>query len=158
MCLETIETFPEVGHCKMLDVGTGTGILAIYGAMLGAESILALDNDPEALRWAERNIALNELPVPIHLSDIPVEELNDSFHLLVANLIFHVIQELIPHFSRLLEPRGWLILSGLLNDQVESVKTRLREHGLDPIRIHHRQEWACILAAKKGYSEKETVL
>jgi ribosomal protein L11 methyltransferase len=149
MCLETIETFPEVGHWKMLDVGTGTGILAIYGAMLGAKRILALDNDPEALRWAERNIALNELPVPIHLSDIPVEELNDSFHLLVANLIFHVIQELIPHFSRLLEPRGWLILSGLLNDQVENVKTRLREHGMDSTHVHQQQEWACILAVKR---------
>ena len=149
MCLETIETFPEVGHWKMLDVGTGTGILAIYGAMLGAERILALDNDPEALRWAERNIALNELPIPIHLSDVPVEELNDSFHLLVANLIFHVIQELIPHFSRLLEPRGWLILSGLLKDQVESVERLLNAYGLQPERVRYQEEWACILAVRE---------
>jgi ribosomal protein L11 methyltransferase len=152
LCLETVETFRKVGQWKMLDVGTGTGILAIYGAMLGAREILALDNDPEALRWAERNIALNELPVPIHLSDVPVEALNDSFHLLVANLIFHVIQELIPHFSRLLKPRGWLILSGLLKDQVESVKTRLREHDLEPSCIRHKEEWACILAVKKPCS------
>jgi ribosomal protein L11 methyltransferase len=108
-----------------------------------------LDNDLEALRWAERNILLNEIPVRIHLSDVPVEELSDSFHLVVANLIFHVIQELIPHFSRLLEPRGWLILSGLLKDQVESVKTRLMEHGLDSTRIQEQQEWACILAARR---------
>jgi ribosomal protein L11 methyltransferase len=154
MCLEKMERFREVGHWKMLDVGTGTGVLAIYGAMLGAQRILALDNDPEALRWAERNIALNELPVPIHLSDVPVEALNDSFHLLVANLIFHVIQELIPHFSRLLEPQGWLILSGLLKDQVESVKTRLREHGIESTCIRHQEEWACILAVKRIRSEE----
>jgi ribosomal protein L11 methyltransferase len=149
MCLETMETFREVGHWKMLDVGTGTGILAMYGAMLGAESILAVDNDPEALRWAERNIALNELPVPIHLSDVPVEELKESFHLLVANLIFHVIQALIPHFSRLLEPRGWLILSGLLRDQVESVERLLKAHGVEPERVRYQEEWACILAVRE---------
>jgi ribosomal protein L11 methyltransferase len=148
MCLETMEAFREVEHWKMLDVGTGTGILAMYGAVLGAESILAVDNDPEALRWAERNIALNELPVPIHLSDVPVEELKESFHLLVANLIFHVIQELIPHFSRLLEPRGWLILSGLLRDQVESVERLLKAHGVEPERVRYQEEWACILAVR----------
>jgi ribosomal protein L11 methyltransferase len=149
MCLETMETFQQSGPWRMLDVGTGSGILAIYGAMLGAESILALDTDPEALRWAKRNIALNELPIPIHLSDVRVEELNDSFHLLVANLIFHVIQGLIPHFSRLLEPRGWLILSGLLRDQVESVERLLKAHPLEPERVLYQEEWACILAVRK---------
>ena len=149
MCLETMEAFPDVGHWEMLDVGTGSGILAIYGALLGARRILALDNDPEALRWAKRNIALNEPPVSIHLSDTPVEELNDSFHLIVANLILHVIQKLIPHFSRLLRREGWLILSGLLKDQVEDVDRTLRMNGLKPIRTRYQEEWACILAIRK---------
>jgi ribosomal protein L11 methyltransferase len=150
MCLEMMETFPRAQPWSMMDVGTGSGILAIYGAILGAGRILALDTDPEALRWAKRNIDLNQLPVPIHVSDTPVEEVKDSFHLLAANLILHVIQELVPHFSRLLEPRGWLILSGLLKDQVEGVWARLKERGLEPERVLYREEWACILAVKKG--------
>ena len=149
MCLETMETFPKAHPWKMLDVGTGSGILAIYASMLGAERILALDTDPEALRWAKRNIALNQIPVPIHLSDTPVGEVEGSFDLLVANLILHVIQELVPQFSRLLEPHGWLILSGLLKDQVEGVWGALREYGLEPERVLYQEEWACSLAVKK---------
>ena len=148
MCLEMMETFPTAHSWRMLDVGTGSGILAIYGAILGAGTILALDTDPEALRWAKRNIALNQIPVPIHVSDTPVEEVKESFHLLVANLILHVIQGLVPHFSRLLEPRGWLILSGLLKDQVEGVRVAVREHGLEPKRVLYQKEWACLLATK----------
>jgi ribosomal protein L11 methyltransferase len=150
MCLEMMETFPGAHPWSMLDVGTGSGILAIYGAILGAGRILALDTDLEALRWAKRNIDLNQLPVPIHVSDTPVEEVKASFHLLAANLILHVIQELVPHFSRLLEPQGWLILSGLLKDQVESVERLLKAHGLEPEGVLYREEWACILAVKKG--------
>ncbi len=151
MCLKAMESFPSHGPWRMLDVGTGSGILAIYGAFLGANRILALDTDPEALRWARRNIELNQVPVPIHLSTTPVEELSDSFHLLVANLVFHLIQELIPHFSRLLHPRGWLILSGLLKGQVESVEMRLKEHGLQPEGVLYQEEWACINAVQEGY-------
>jgi ribosomal protein L11 methyltransferase len=149
MCLEMMETFRGGHDWDMLDVGTGSGILAIYGAILGAEKILALDTDLEALRWAKRNIALNQLPVSIEVSDTPVEEVKDTFHLLAANLILHVIQGLIPHFSRLLQPRGWLILSGLIKDQVEGVWVRLSEQGIEPERVLYREEWACILAVKE---------
>jgi ribosomal protein L11 methyltransferase len=73
MCLKAMGGLPMPRKWTMLDVGTGSGILAIYGAKLGASMIKAIDIDITALRWAERNIKLNGLLDPIVLSSQPVE-------------------------------------------------------------------------------------
>jgi ribosomal protein L11 methyltransferase len=93
----------------MLDVGTGSGILAMYGTKLGASRVVALDVDPEAIRSAEKNIRLNNLSGDIELSFIPLEQWKDRFTLLTANLTRGVILELFPYFRRVLDPGGWLI-------------------------------------------------
>jgi ribosomal protein L11 methyltransferase len=72
MCLEAMESVPLPGSWTMLDVGTGSGILAMYGAKLGASRVVALDVDPEAIRSAEKNIRLNDLSEAIELSFIIV--------------------------------------------------------------------------------------
>jgi ribosomal protein L11 methyltransferase len=150
MCLESMEKFRSDKPWTMLDIGTGSGILAIYAAKLGATRVLALDTDLEALRWAEKSIALNEPPVRIELSPAPVEATTEAFDLVTANLTLDVIQELMPHFSRLLEPQGWLILSGLLREQVEKVKKRLAGYGIQSIRAFFQQEWACMTARREA--------
>ena len=78
----------------MLDIGTGSGILAVYGVMLGADRVVAIDIDPEALRWAERNIALNNLEESIELSSVPLCEIKEEFSLVAANLILSEIERL----------------------------------------------------------------
>jgi ribosomal protein L11 methyltransferase len=154
MCLAAMEKFPKDKAWTMLDVGTGSGILAIYGAKLGARRVLALDTDPEAMRWAKKSIALNAPPVTIELTSRCAETLTGSFHLVTANLILDVIQQLMPHFSRLLEPQGWLILSGLLREQVDRVEEKLTGCGLQRIQVIHQQEWACIIAVKMGIQSR----
>ena len=132
----------------MLDVGTGSGILAIYAAKLGAGEILAIDTDPEALRWAQRNIELNHCSEFIDLSSKPVWELSGVFSLLVANLTRDALSELLPDFERLLEKDGALILSGLLEEQSQEVMKPLRLLGFREIQVVNRAEWACISARK----------
>ena len=102
MCLQGMENLHPPGAWTMLDVGTGSGILAIYAAKLGAGEILAIDTDPEALRWARRNIDLNHCSEFIDLSSKPVGELSGVFSLLVANLTRDALLELLPDFQRLL--------------------------------------------------------
>jgi ribosomal protein L11 methyltransferase len=150
MCLESLEKFRADKPWTMLDIGTGSGILAIYAAKLGARRVLALDTDLEALRWAEKSIALNEPPATIELSSAPVETTTECFDVVTANLTLDVILQLMPHFSRLLEPQGWLILSGLLREQVERVEERLAGYGFQSIQVFYQQEWACIIAVKMG--------
>ncbi|UCF85747.1 MAG: 50S ribosomal protein L11 methyltransferase [Desulfobacteraceae bacterium] len=148
MCLEAIERNPKAKLQAMLDVGTGSGILAIYGSVLGAKKIVAIDRDPEAIRWAERNIELNSLSGMIELSATPLDQIKGAFSVLTANLILGEILEIFPHFHRLLEPDGCLIVSGILRDQVEKVKEALYRHQFCKTRIIYQEEWACMIVRK----------
>jgi len=149
MCLESIEDCHPPGVWTLLDVGTGSGILAIYAAKLGARTILAVDTDPEALRWAQRNIELNHCSAFIDLSSKSVGELEGVFSILVANLTRDALLELLPDFQRLLEKDGTVILSGLLQEQVQEVKKPIELLGFKMIQVITQAEWACITAKRK---------
>jgi ribosomal protein L11 methyltransferase len=150
MCLEAMERVSLPASWTMLDVGTGSGILAIYGAKLGAIRVVALDVDPEAIRSAEENIRLNHLSGAIELSSVPLEKLKDHFSLLTANLTLGVILEHFPHLNRLLGPGGWLILSGLLIDQARDAKDSFLKYGISEYETLHQEDWACIVARKRS--------
>jgi len=149
MCLEAMERLPAIRPWTLLDVGTGSGILAVYGVKLGAKEILALDTDPEAIRWAEQNIRLNNAVHRIRLSQAPIEQMNGKFSLICANLILGEILRLIPFLSRLMDSGGRLILSGILENQVQDVDSALSRHGLEVHDTLHQGEWACVIAAKR---------
>ncbi|MGW8161800.1 MAG: 50S ribosomal protein L11 methyltransferase, partial [Desulfobulbales bacterium] len=72
---------------KVLDVGTGTGILAMAAAMFGADQVMAIDNDPEAVKIALHNVRLNHLDWNIGVTDRPLSELHGSFDLICANIV-----------------------------------------------------------------------
>jgi ribosomal protein L11 methyltransferase len=149
MCLESIENVHTPGAWTMLDIGTGSGILAVYAAKLGARRILAVDTDPEALRWAQRNVELNHSSAFIELSSKSVGELIGVFSILVANLTRDILLELLPDLQRLLEKDGTMILSGLLQEQVQEVKKPLGLLGFQQIQVVTQAEWACITAKRK---------
>jgi ribosomal protein L11 methyltransferase len=146
MCLLAMEETGLKGPWTVLDVGTGSGILAIYGSKLGAEQVIAIDNDPEAVRWAQRNIEINEMPVPIELSITPIEDINSQHTIVTANLILGTILELFDQLARVMAPNGSLILSGILREQVAEVKEKIVEYGLKVDRVLYMEEWACIIA------------
>ncbi|MBN1104545.1 MAG: 50S ribosomal protein L11 methyltransferase [Deltaproteobacteria bacterium] len=150
MCLLAMERASLPDPWSLLDVGTGSGILAIYGAKLGAGRIAAIDLDPDAILWARRNIDLNGLHGRIRLSTGTPDGLQGPFTMVVANLTLAAILPLLPAFSRLVHPDGWLILSGLLRNQVGSVREGLKEQGFRLGRVMHRQEWACLVTGRKG--------
>ena len=150
MCLEAMERVGVSRPWTLLDVGTGSGILAIYGIVLGAERVLALDTDPEALRWASRNIELNRVSEGIVLASEPVEAVKERFPLICANLILGEILRLLPVLSSLLDPGGRLILSGILTDQVPEVAEACSRNGLLGHETLHQDEWSCVIAAKRA--------
>jgi len=149
MCLEAMEQVPLKGPWTLLDVGTGSGILAIYAVQLGAEKVLALDTDPEAIRWAGQNIRLNRAEAGIRLSQEPVEQVREKYSLVCANLILGEILRLMPFLPGLMDPGGRLILSGILRDQVREVVVSLSENDLRPNETLYQDEWACLVAAKR---------
>lgn len=148
MCLRAMEMISRPRSWSLLDVGTGSGILAIYGAKLGAKRVVAMDIDPDALAWAERNIRMNDLEGAIELTSRILEGEDETFFMVSANLILETIMDLMPHFSRPLKSGGWLVLSGLLRDQIGSVKLPLVQQGFSVRQILLQEEWACILARR----------
>ncbi len=148
MCLQAIEENVPDKPWTMLDVGTGSGILSVYGAMLGAREITAIDIDPEAVRWAEKNIELNEIPIKIDLSTTPLEEIDKEYDVVAANLIKNTILELNPLFPKVMAPDGLMIMSGLLSGQVADIEEDLKKYGLKKIHASIMGEWSCLLVKK----------
>lgn len=146
MCLRALEVIRPKG--SFLDVGTGSGILAMYGKVLGADPVVAIDIDAEAVRWASENIALNGFSGLIDLSLRSPEEVQGSFSVVVANLILSQIIPLLPHLYRLVEPGGWLILSGLLQDQIHELKDHLVLSCSLSSQVMIEGEWATMIFRK----------
>ena len=136
----------------VLDVGTGSGILAIAAVKMGATRVIATDIDPEAVRTAEENARLNEVRNQITLL---VESVMDSgrYELVLANILADVIADLLLHegLAERVADDGVLILSGIIKQRRDVVDLALRATGMDVIDSVEDGDWIA-LAVKKQVS------
>ena len=147
-CLELIdELCAEAAPAKALDVGTGSGILAIGMARLGVCEVLALDNDPVALEAARENLRLNGVDGAVALSGMGIGRVRRRFPLVVANIILETLLEMAGPLSRRVAARGSLILSGLLHDHVPAILQRFQGFRLEQHK--QRKEWSTLLLRKE---------
>lgn len=109
---------------RALDVGTGSGILAIAMARLGVASVLGIDLDEAALENARRNVRLNGAQRRARLARTPSTRLKGPFDLVVANILSTALIELAPELKRLLGPEGRLVLGGILAREARAVAAR----------------------------------
>ncbi|MBI2876442.1 MAG: 50S ribosomal protein L11 methyltransferase [Candidatus Tectomicrobia bacterium] len=150
MCLEALEAFmdPWSGSRKpaVLDIGTGTGILAIGAAVLGAQEVIALDIDPEACEAARKNLALNQGAdrVQVLLGGIEILETGRRFDLILANLDAKGLGELFQGLSLLLAPGGQAICSGILVRQEAEIMAGAQSSGLWVMARRAEGEWLCL--------------
>ena len=123
LCLEALQSIELRGR-RVLDVGTGSGVLAIAAAHLGAASALGVDNDPDAIQSAEDNLALNPEAsnVAFETRDATTRDLPSS-DVITANLTGTLLVRLAGTLARALKPGGTAILSGILTDEREAVRT-----------------------------------
>jgi ribosomal protein L11 methyltransferase len=141
LCLAAIERHFEGG--SFLDVGTGTGILAIAAAKLdAAASVEACDIDPLAVAVAEENARLNGVADRIRFRLGTVDETSLSADLVCANLTADVIVPLLPALVG--ATCGRLVLSGILETQAEMVRARLRELGVERCEVTRDGEWVAM--------------
>lgn len=132
-CLELLERFLDTRQVSgALDIGTGTGILAIAALRLGVPEATAVDVDPDALREARKNAERNGVERRVHLYLAGPEGLHGAFPLLLANLLAASHTALAPHYRRLVTGDGTLILGGLLSDEAPAVVSALAAHGFVP--------------------------
>ncbi|MBC8031523.1 MAG: 50S ribosomal protein L11 methyltransferase [Pyrinomonadaceae bacterium] len=143
LCLTAIEQYFDGG--SLLDVGTGTGILAIAAAKVFPDAkVEACDTDPDAVAIARENARLNGVDGKIAFRVGTVEQATASANMVFANLTADVILSLLP--TLLGATCGRLILSGILDSQAEAVNARLRECGVTgPSEIVQDGEWVAIV-------------
>lgn len=130
---------------EVLDVGTGTGILAIGSALLGCGKITATDNDAEAVRAATTNIEANNLTAIIKTSDAALAELTGPYDLILANIIHNTLVAMAPSLSGLLAPGGLLIMAGILKGgQTENITEKYCRQGLLRQKVKSSGEWSAL--------------
>lgn len=141
LCLKAIEQYFEGG--SFLDVGTGTGILAIAAAKLFPEAtITACDTDPDAIAIAKENARLNGVSVQFMVGSLDIDSRSADF--VCANLTTETILKLLPQL--LSATCGRLILSGILSTQLDVVTQALQTHGIaSPVDVIVDGEWACVI-------------
>jgi len=143
ICLRFLERWIQGGE-KVMDLGTGSGILAVAAAKLGAERIVALEIDPESAQIARENAKLNgaEEKIQIWEGSLPLCPHHD-FDLCVANLSLKEIQSLLPTIRfHLRSEKGILFLSGILRAEVDILRTLLHHSLWRFVELEFQGEWA----------------
>ncbi len=152
LCLEAIAaSLRESPGVRVLDVGTGTGILGMAALLLGAGSVTALDNDPEAVRAARENVCRNCLEKKMAVAAEPLSSLQEGYQLVVANIVHDVLLDLADELSRLTAPGGSLLLSGILDgEQLENITSSFVSRGFTRLAANSRGEWAVLCLRRQG--------
>lgn len=147
LCLESIlHLRPSMDdHESVLDLGTGTGILAMFAAALGLRNITAIDNDPVAVETARHNVQSNAMERFVDVSNKAIHDLPGRFRLIVANLSASMIRALCDLLSAHLDCNGWLVVSGILVKEADDIKGVLRSMGLELVQEKRKNEWACLV-------------
>ncbi len=144
------ETISGNSGMKVLDVGTGTGILGLASVLFGAEKVLAVDNDPEAVLAATENVQINSMAGSVEVSITALESIEDVYDVVVANIVHDALTAMANDLSRVTAPGGNLILSGILVDkQVDSILETFTGKGFTLVKRETREEWAAVQFTKK---------
>jgi ribosomal protein L11 methyltransferase len=147
LCLNILEEMSLTG-LDMFDVGTGSGILAIAAAKRGAATIRAVDIDDVAVRVARENFELNRVTAQIE-TDVgsAASRGGRQWTLVTANILAHILIELMPDLSAAVAPGGKLILSGMIAEQEADVRAGASAAGLRVIERHQDEDWVALVTS-----------
>ena len=156
LCIRALRKFitPET---VLLDIGTGSGILAILSIMFGAKQAVGTDLDPCAIEAVKENKEVNNIPVEafkLIIGNIITEKAiqdevgYECYDIVVANILAEVLVPLTPVILNQLKPGGIYITSGIIDDKEQTVADAVRAAGLEILKIDHQGEWVSITARK----------
>jgi ribosomal protein L11 methyltransferase len=147
LCLEYLDLNPPK-NLHVIDFGCGTGILAIAAAKFGAKSVIAIDNDPQAVLSSKENVAKNKCENTINTIHLIDQKSDNKCDLLIANILANPLVELEPLFSDLVNTNGMLLLSGILKEQVDRV-VKCYSFNFSNIEVANKGEWFRISGKRK---------
>ncbi len=150
LCLELLEDCVRPG-ARILDLGCGSGILAVCAALLGASRAEGVDIDPLAVKTARENALLNGVKERTHFMEGDLTEKTKGRHqydIICANIVADVILRLCPKITQYLKPDGIFIASGIIKERSQQVADALRQNGLDIKRILEEEDWVALLCGQ----------
>ncbi len=152
LCIKTLQSqilsSTKKDQLICLDVGTGTGILALAAYHLGVKKVVGIDNDPIAVDVAKENMELNQ-GTKIELSNTDIRNLKSQFDFVISNILLETHRELAQDYVRLVPQGGLLLLSGLLGYQKKELFEFLLPLGFSILECRNFQEWASFLFVRR---------
>jgi ribosomal protein L11 methyltransferase len=152
LCLSALERHLEAGM-RVLDLGTGTGVLAIAAAKLADVRVLAVDNKADAVRVARRNARVNRVTDAIDFLCGSLTEVTGAYDLLLVNILAPTIIAMVKTgLTQRLEEGGQLVASGILDEQRDEVVAALEAQGLQIVEAVQQEDWVALIARKSPSS------
>jgi ribosomal protein L11 methyltransferase len=156
MCLRALPELVIPG-ASVLDVGTGSGILAIAAAKLGARHVLGVDTDAQAILAARENVAQNEVDDRVEIQSGSLEIAGDgAWHVVIVNILAPVIVGMLQgdgqrrQLLKRLRDDGYLLLSGIIDRQEEEVLDALAASGATVVKTRRVRDWVSLVARRAG--------
>ena len=141
-CLEAV-SYLDLDGLRVLDVGTGSGILAIAAAKRGAREVVGVDIDPLAVRAARENARANEVTVAVHEGS--GADIDGTFEVVLANLVGSVLVQAAPHLRARLAPAGSLVAAGITTQAEREVLSAFVAEGLGVVDRDARADWVRLI-------------
>ncbi len=150
LCIQALDSTITGGE-RVIDVGTGSGVLSIAAAKLGAKEILALDLDEVAVQSASQNVRLNHMEerVTVKQNHLLVG-IEGEYDLIVANILAEIIVQFIQDAATVLKRDGLFITSGIIKKKEQEVKTALTAGGFMIEEVKQMEDWVAIIARKQS--------
>lgn len=151
LCLQFLEDVFDLGIPigRALDIGTGTGILGIAAALMGADCVLGIDTDPKAAEVAEENARINGVGGRFSATFLPLSAAGGTYDLVVANILAEILIDMKTEIAARCTSEAMLVLSGILDEKAGWVEDEYREEGFRPVGRKTDGQWSALLMRRE---------
>lgn len=147
LCMLAMEKYLNTND-TLADIGTGSGILAICGAKLGAKVVYGCDNDELVIDTAIENAKMNQVSDKCHFEENTADKVNQKFDFITANILHNVLADIMGDLKALMKDNATLILSGILDEKKQVVIDAIKANNLTLIEEMHQDIWVGLVVRK----------